>query len=158
MQLVGGDKDTDQDRTSKKKFEQGKRSPTTMSSRNESIDHGNAQACDQTKTMRDVSVSYNETKAAHEVSSFKKSENSSTEEIVININRTGDPAQDMLDLFLGPLLKKPVDEKKKDFAMSDTDFSQQFGIQSKTNIVREETAPSMKKKSSLKDKIAMFLD
>ncbi|KAJ0095365.1 hypothetical protein Patl1_15765 [Pistacia atlantica] len=70
-------------------------------------------------------------------------------------SRTGDPAQDMLDLFLGPLLKKPRGdkEKKTEFTTNDEGFRQLS-----QNDVGEEMVSHIKSKSSLKDKVAMFLD
>ncbi|KAB1206093.1 hypothetical protein CJ030_MR7G005997 [Morella rubra] len=68
-----------------------------------------------------------------------------------------DPAQDMLDLFLGPLLKKPLKEDNR-LLMKDMSFSYEFETQIQNNVVIEEREPLMKKKSSLKDKVAMFLD
>ncbi|GAA0138243.1 hypothetical protein LIER_34905 [Lithospermum erythrorhizon] len=65
---------------------------------------------------------------------------------VIKPIMTGDPTQDMLDLFLGHLLKRPQEEEKKmDISLA---------------VPREEpvAVPFTKKKSSLKDKVAMFFD
>lgn len=81
------------------------------------------------------------------------------EESVVDPIRTGDPAQDMLDLFLGPLLKKPRVEKNKiELIKEDMMFSCEFEKQRQNNIGAEELVPLTKKKSSLKDKVAMFLD
>ncbi|XP_062172753.1 uncharacterized protein LOC133878220 isoform X2 [Alnus glutinosa] len=85
------------------------------------------------------------------------SSRNSSEEIAIIDRTTVDPAQDMLDLFLGPLLKKPVVEEKKSF-VKDIAFAYEFERQTQNNVVGEEIEPLMKKKSSLKDKVAMFLD
>ncbi|KAB2041548.1 hypothetical protein E1A91_D02G161100v1 [Gossypium mustelinum] len=76
---------------------------------------------------------------------------------LINTSRTGDPAHDMLDLFLGPLLKKPVDEKRTEFVRRDLTFSKELGKGSQ-NDVKEETVPLTKKKCTLRDKVAMLLD
>ncbi|KAM2781072.1 hypothetical protein FF1_010898 [Malus domestica] len=77
-----------------------------------------------------------------------------------------DPAQDMLDLFLGPLLKKTVEKETKEkdrkaqMLTENMTFSQEFKRQSESNVIREEIPPTpvVKKKSSLRDKVAMFLD
>lgn len=79
--------------------------------------------------------------------------------VTITTSRTGDPAQDMLELLLGPLLKKPqagertLDTLRKDMAIAcdfGEDISSQAGV--------EQEVPLTKKKSSLKDKVAMFLE
>ncbi|XP_068333718.1 uncharacterized protein [Pyrus communis] len=86
----------------------------------------------------------------------------------MNLNSSGrdDPAQDMLDLFLGPLLKKTVEKETKEkdrkaqMLTENMTFSQEFKRQSESSVIREEIppAPIVKKKSSLRDKVAMFLD
>ena len=63
----------------------------------------------------------------------------------------------MLDLFLGPLLKKPFEQENRSF-IKDMEFAYEFERQSQNTVVGEEIEPLMKKKSSLKDKVAMFLD
>lgn len=141
----------------KVKYDSRNRPLTAASSRNESEVHN------QNSATNDISASCNQTSATHDVIASYKSNSGSTsiEENIINARGTRDPAHDMLDLFLGPLLKKPVEEKKNDFVIGDVAFSQEFrkiGIQTKNDIAREEIVPLMKKKSSLKDKVAMFLD
>ncbi|KAL7001488.1 hypothetical protein U1Q18_002640 [Sarracenia purpurea var. burkii] len=77
---------------------------------------------------------------------------------IVNRSRTGDPAQDMLDLFLGPLLKKPDGEENKiELIEKEMLFSCEIVKQRQGNIASE-VVPLTKKKSSLKDKVAMFLD
>ncbi|XP_039036530.1 uncharacterized protein LOC120173414 [Hibiscus syriacus] len=73
----------------------------------------------------------------------------------INTNRTGDPTQDMLDLFLGPLLKKTVEEKMSEFVPRTFSNELEKGSQ---NDVKEETLPLTKKRCTLRDKVAMLLD
>ncbi|XP_057962961.1 uncharacterized protein LOC131154298 [Malania oleifera] len=90
--------------------------------------------------------------------SYNSTENLASEETVIHPGRTGDPTQDMLDLFLGPLLKKPSKHKKIDFFSEDVKISHEFRKPSQNKMAGEEPVPLMKKKSSLKDKVAMFLD
>ncbi|KAL5983138.1 hypothetical protein ACLOJK_017220 [Asimina triloba] len=80
----------------------------------------------------------------------------SATEKAINISRTGNPAQDMLDLFLGPLLKKPQAEEKKFELMEDMIFAQGYSKPIKSQVPI--AVPLTKKKSSLKEKVAMFLD
>lgn len=80
-------------------------------------------------------------------------QNSST---LSNISSTGDAAQDMLNLLLGPLLMKPVEEStttNSDEMLFDRPVQNQSQIH---NV--EELAPAVKKKTSLKDKVAMFFD
>ncbi|KAL9681341.1 hypothetical protein QQ045_013124 [Rhodiola kirilowii] len=77
--------------------------------------------------------------------------------IFSNISRTGDPAQDMLNLLLGPLLMKPVEESKKTLNNDYMPLDRPVQNQSQKHIV-DELAPLVKKKTSLKDKVAMFLE
>ncbi|PON43190.1 hypothetical protein TorRG33x02_334190 [Trema orientale] len=153
-EYVKANKNMEQEQVAKGKHDSRSRPRTTLFSRNEPKD------CNQSLATDDIGASYSQTSAIHDVSASYISSNSSTEEVVINARGTGDPAQDMLDLFLGPLLKKPVEEKKKDFVIEDLAFSEgfgKFGIENKKNIAKV-VVPSMKKKSSLKDRVAMFLD
>lgn len=67
---------------------------------------------------------------------------------------TGDAAQDMLNLFLGPLLKKPqMEEKKLDLS---TTKEEVIGPGLK-NYVSNVSVPLEKRKCSLKDKVTMLL-
>lgn len=89
---------------------------------------------------------------------YSSTVNFASEEIAITDRKTGDPAQDMLDLFLGPLLKKPLKEENRSL-IKDMEYMYEFERQRQNNVVREEIEPGlMKKKSSLKDKVAMFLE
>jgi len=78
---------------------------------------------------------------------------------IANPVSTGDPARDMLDLFLGPLLLKTSREVERDAnimtekLMLDHELSQRSH-----NDAVVEVAPVTKKKSSLKDEVAMLLD
>ncbi|KAL2518575.1 Uncharacterized protein Adt_14822 [Abeliophyllum distichum] len=84
---------------------------------------------------------------------------SKTKEIVVEPNMSGDPTQDMLDLFLGPLLKRTREEEKNtNLITEEMSFAYEIKKQNRSVVVREEQAPLTKKKSSLKDKVAMFLD
>lgn len=94
----------------------------------------------------------------HDTVTSHKSTMISVGGVVSNPSRTGDPAQDMLDLFLGPLLKKPLEEKKQfEFVTENTKYVREFKNQCQNDVV-EEMVPLTKKKSSLKDKVAVFLD
>ncbi|XP_077220526.1 uncharacterized protein LOC143854432 [Tasmannia lanceolata] len=89
----------------------------------------------------------------------KDKESSAKEDITINANRTGDPATDMLNLFLGPLLKKPQSEERNfESITEDMAWACDLSKPIKNRVVVEEEVPLSKKKSSLKDKVAMFLD
>lgn len=79
-----------------------------------------------------------------------------SEEIAIIDVRTGDPAQDMLDLFLGPLLKKSPEGNKP--LVKDMKFTYEFERFNQNNVFGEAAEPLMKKKSSLSEKVAKFLD
>lgn len=84
--------------------------------------------------------------------------NKTAEFVATGTSQTGDPAQEMLDLFLGPLLKKPLKEEKNKSIVEGMEFTQEFTRKSQEEFAGEEMIPLMKKKSSLKDKVAMFLD
>lgn len=84
---------------------------------------------------------------------------SAGEGTIVNPSRTGDPAQDMLDLLLGPLLRKPAwEENKIGLIKEDLMFAGDIAKQRQNNIGTEVVVPLTKKKSSLKDKVAKFLD
>ncbi|KAK1408753.1 hypothetical protein QVD17_40779 [Tagetes erecta] len=82
-----------------------------------------------------------------------------TSEITLfdSINTTGDPAQDMLDLFLGPLLKKPI-AKEKTSSTNDIIVPNETKNQQHAAVVSNKPVTSTKKKCSLRDAVAMFLD
>lgn len=72
---------------------------------------------------------------------------------------SGNPTQDMLDLFLGPLLKKTQEGEKEDVTLTEEiNFTHEVKNQSFSVVHGGEPAVVMKKKTSLKDKVAMFLD
>ncbi|XP_031475382.1 uncharacterized protein LOC116247363 [Nymphaea colorata] len=70
---------------------------------------------------------------------------------------TGNAAEDMLNIFLGPAVWKPREHKKLELAEY---ILQSHKLSENLNkgTVEGEEAPVMKKKGSLKEKIAMFLD
>lgn len=91
---------------------------------------------------------------------WNKEKSTGVENLATNTRRTGDAAQDMLDLFLGPLLKKPPNNEQeigagKTESMIITNESIK---QATSREMWREEATLTKKKSSLKDKVAMFLD
>ncbi|KAL8100638.1 uncharacterized protein LOC141687211 [Apium graveolens] len=76
-----------------------------------------------------------------------------------NLSSTGDPAQDMLDLLLGPLLTQPPkEEKKADIITDEMIIAHQLKKQNQKVHINDAAIPLAKKKTSLKDKVAMLLD
>ncbi|KAL5168993.1 hypothetical protein HKD37_11G031004 [Glycine soja] len=73
-------------------------------------------------------------------------------------SRQRDPAQDMLDLFLGPLLRKTLEKEKIKSVVENAKITHEFSRQSQDKLAGEEMVPLMKKRNTLKDKVAMFLD
>ncbi|XP_061342175.1 uncharacterized protein LOC133288435 isoform X2 [Gastrolobium bilobum] len=79
--------------------------------------------------------------------------------IATSSSQTGHPAQDMLDLFLGPLLRKTLEkEEKRKSTVESLEITHEFNRLSQDENVGEEMVPLMKKRNTLKDKVAMFLD
>ncbi|XP_027356214.1 uncharacterized protein LOC113865694 isoform X2 [Abrus precatorius] len=79
--------------------------------------------------------------------------------IATSTSQSGHPAQDMLDLFLGPLLRKTLEkEEESKSVVKNLQITHEFPRQSQDESAREEVVPLMKKKNTLKDKVAMFLD
>ncbi|XP_074285174.1 uncharacterized protein LOC141610811 [Silene latifolia] len=71
---------------------------------------------------------------------------------------TGDPAQDMLDLLLGGFLKKSKEaERKNDAITKYIILNHDVSRRSRYDTVGE-VVPVVRKKASLKDKVAMLLD
>jgi len=70
---------------------------------------------------------------------------------------TGDPAQDMLDLFLGPLLKKPI-RKEENVSSKDIILPHKVKNQQNDAVISDKPVTLTKKKSSLRDAVAMLLD
>lgn len=88
----------------------------------------------------------------------KDKDSPAVENFSCNIARTGDAAQDMLELFLGPLLKKEA-HKQQDIGISKTEgmiFVDESN-EAHSQAVLTEKATVEKKKGSLKEKVAMFL-
>lgn len=79
--------------------------------------------------------------------------------IATSTSLTGDPAQDMLELFLGPLLKTTREkEEKSKSVVQNVEITHEFTRQSQDELAGEEIVPLMKKRNTLKDMVAMFLD
>uniref|UniRef100_A0A0A0KPK7 Uncharacterized protein n=2 Tax=Cucumis sativus TaxID=3659 RepID=A0A0A0KPK7_CUCSA len=80
------------------------------------------------------------------------------EKVDRSVSTMGDPAKDMLNLFLGPLLKKSVEIEQSKFLTKDVQFSCDLKSQNQRhNDNVGEVVSVMKKKSSLRDKVAIFL-
>ncbi|XP_009799095.1 uncharacterized protein [Nicotiana sylvestris] len=74
------------------------------------------------------------------------------------VNMSENPTQDMLDVFLGPLLKKTHEEKRVELVREDM-MSLAHDLNKKNQSDPSEGHPVLvKKKSSLKDKVALLLD
>lgn len=90
---------------------------------------------------------------------IKDREQPPTEDIIYSSCTTGDPTQDMLDLFLGPLLNNPKIEAMKHETFRE-EIALNYGLDKpsqKEEIGNQEPALT-KKKSSLRDKVTMLLD
>ncbi|WVZ03370.1 hypothetical protein V8G54_024176 [Vigna mungo] len=84
---------------------------------------------------------------------------SQTGEVIdTSTSRTGDPAQDMLNLFLGPLLSKTLEKEKSKHIVENAKITHEFTRQSQDELGGEERVPLMKKRNTLKDKVTMFLE
>lgn len=91
--------------------------------------------------------------------SGKEDPTSKTGEVIAtSTSRTGDPAQDMLNLFLGPLLSKTLEKEKSKYIVENAKITHEWTRQSQDEFGGEERVPLMKKRNTLKDKVAMFLD
>lgn len=79
--------------------------------------------------------------------------------ILTSTSQTDHPAQDMLDVFLGPLLRKTLEkEEKSKSSLESLEITHEFTRQSQNEPGEEEMVPLTKKRNTLKDKVAMFLD
>ncbi|KMT02677.1 hypothetical protein BVRB_9g203540 [Beta vulgaris subsp. vulgaris] len=77
---------------------------------------------------------------------------------IMNMSTTDDPARDMLELLLGRRLKKLENVERKTDAMTEK-ITQDYELSKRSqNDTLTEVAPVMKKKLSLRDKVAKFLD
>ncbi|XP_062112934.1 uncharacterized protein LOC133824083 [Humulus lupulus] len=100
-EYVRANKDTEQEQEGKGKSDSRSRPSTTVSSSKESKD------CKRSSATNDNISSFIQTSTTNDFSASCKANDSSsaTEEIGIKAGGTGDPAHDMLNLFLGPLLR-----------------------------------------------------
>ncbi|KAB5544946.1 hypothetical protein DKX38_013058 [Salix brachista] len=145
MQYVKADEDSRRKQTSGRECKLQRQLPTTASSKNDLEE--------SFIVLDDKHMS-----ASCETTSCSSTMNLVSEESLISSSRTGDPAHDMLDLFLGPLLKKPMEkEKRSEFIAKDVDFTFELKKKSQCDF-GDEMAPPMKKKSSLKDQVSLLLD
>ncbi|KAI3501952.1 hypothetical protein L1887_29981 [Cichorium endivia] len=87
----------------------------------------------------------------------ESTENTRSEITLEDKTMTGDPAQDMLDLLLGPLLKKPV-RKEESTSIKDMVVTHEVKNQQYDAVVSNKPVTLTKKKSSLRDAVAMLLD
>ncbi|KAI3976454.1 hypothetical protein MKX01_008312 [Papaver californicum] len=110
------------------------------------------------ETSKYCTVSMKETST----STLTKNNRESSEDgatIISSQSRTGDSTQDMLDLFLGPLLKIPqTGGERSESVAEDFNLACEFRKHKRNQVVGEEVVPLTKKKSSLKDRVAMFFD
>ncbi|XP_015169827.1 uncharacterized protein [Solanum tuberosum] len=68
------------------------------------------------------------------------------------LNTSENPTQDMLDLFLGPLLKKTHEEKRVELVREEMSLARDLNKKTRSNP-SEDRPVMVKKKSSLKDKM-----
>ncbi|XP_060184548.1 uncharacterized protein LOC132614179 [Lycium barbarum] len=73
------------------------------------------------------------------------------------VKMSENPTQDMLDLFLGPLLKKTHEEKRVEQVREEMNFACDLN-KNKQSDPSGDRPVVVKKKSSLKDKVALLLD
>lgn len=73
------------------------------------------------------------------------------------LSMSENPTQDMLDLFLGPLLKKTHEEKRVELVREEMSLARDQNKNNR-NDPSEDRPVLVKKKSSLKDKVSLFLD
>ncbi|KAF9677531.1 hypothetical protein SADUNF_Sadunf08G0117300 [Salix dunnii] len=145
LKYVKADEDSRRKQTSGRECKLQRQLPTTASSKNDLEE--------SLVVLDDKHISAN-----CETTSCSSTMNLVSQESLISSSRTGDPAHDMLDLFLGPLLKKPMEiEKMSEFIAKDVDFTLELKKKSHSDF-GDEMAPPMKKKSSLKDKVSLLLD
>lgn len=73
------------------------------------------------------------------------------------LNMSENPTQDLLDLFLGPLLKKTHEEKRVELVREEMTLARDL-YKKNPSDTSEDRPVLVKKKSSLKDKVSLFLD
>nr|GEV84920.1 hypothetical protein [Tanacetum cinerariifolium] len=111
-----------------------------------------------------------------EAASHRESVENTSEVTLSDFKTTDDPAQDMLDLFLGPLLNKPV-RKEETSSIEDVVIPREITSQKHTTtaypilpghgmgtsqkhdpVISDKPITFAKKKSSLRDVVAMLLE
>lgn len=111
------------------------------------------------------SIDVQENKRQSEIQEINSSSSGLTTTKNVNASMSGDhPAQAMLDLLLGPLLKKAQEKEKKVDLTNDMDIinfkmrrQEEQGMGAAVGQ-EQATATVTKKKTSLRDQVAMFLD
>lgn len=88
---------------------------------------------------------------------YSSTSNKASELVPTRTTQTGDPAQEMLELLLGPLPKKPHKEENKSIIES-VEFTFESAGKSQDEFSGEDKVPLTKRKCSLKDKVGLFLD
>ncbi|KAK4264127.1 hypothetical protein QN277_029458 [Acacia crassicarpa] len=87
---------------------------------------------------------------------YSSTSNKTGELVPIRTSRAGDPAQEMLELLLGPL-PKPLEKRNKSI-IDGVEFTQEPPGKSQVQFSGEDKVPLTKRKCSFKDKVALFLD
>ncbi|KAK9076277.1 hypothetical protein SSX86_004610 [Deinandra increscens subsp. villosa] len=100
---------------------------------------------------------YTKSPVHEETGSHYKTVETSSKVTVADSKLTGDAAQDMLDLFLGPLLKKPI-LKEETSSTNDILISHEIKNRQHAAVISNKPVTLTKKKSSLRDAVAMLLD
>ncbi|GMH07082.1 hypothetical protein Nepgr_008922 [Nepenthes gracilis] len=146
-EFVNAGKDKEQQLSSCTTCESESQPPLTILSKNESGNDPNAVKGDG-MSLKDASAA----------SDSEIIESLPNEGSIISSSKTGDPAQDMLDLFLGPLLKRPKQvERKAEVLTERILLDYELSKLSQDSAVGN-AAPPTKKKGSLKNEIAMLLN
>ncbi|PWA88031.1 hypothetical protein CTI12_AA125230 [Artemisia annua] len=92
-----------------------------------------------------------------ETASRRDSVENTSEVTLTDFKTTDDPAQDMLDLFLGPLLNKPI-RKEETSSTKDVVIPREITSQKHDPVISDKPITFAKKKSSLRDAVAMLLE
>lgn len=129
-----------------------------------SVEHGLERpfsATDSHRNMYEGSLNSNNSNDRSTTCGTTKNESAvclGNEHTLINVSNTDGSAIDMLDLYLGPLLRKPLEEKRTEYITKDVTFASDSGKQKCKNVREERPPTSKKKKSSLRDKVGLFID
>ncbi|KAL8208178.1 hypothetical protein R6Q57_007590 [Mikania cordata] len=111
----------------------------------------------EVRKLRSKSTTYVTSPVHEETNSHHEPVETTSKITLADSQMTGDPAQDMLDLFLGPLLKKPI---VKDETSLTRDITVPLEIKSQQHaaVISNKPVTLTKKKSSFRDAVAMLLD